>query len=304
MANQIFVDPFPLGKSIESGVQVFRGAIALAGSAVSTGEPLNWASLISGEVYNQVSLTGNGVHGSNQAYVTTLAASTGTITATANNNFQVGELLTFVACTSTLGLLLNGVIVQVVTASATQFTFLSASTGTGTGELGMAVSANQQVFPLQRATNTLSVTVSALSASGSTLTVTGANFFVAGAQVVVAVATGTLGPKLAGLTLPVLASTGTAFTATMPSALTGSTGTGTASGNNPPQPSSVKVWSELGSGYIYQFSRTTGVLYVLEVGAIASTPATAVALAPLAAAAYPSGVLADLVRYEATFMKA
>ena len=66
----------------------------------------------------------------------------------------------------------------------------------------------------------------------------------------------------------------------------------------------MKVWSELGSGYIYQFSRNTGVLYVMEIGAIASTPATAIPLAALAAGVYPAGVLADLVRYEATFMKA
>ena len=48
MANQILVDNFPGGRSIESAVEVFRGSIALAGSAVSAGEPLNWASLVSG----------------------------------------------------------------------------------------------------------------------------------------------------------------------------------------------------------------------------------------------------------------
>ena len=213
MANQIFVDPFPGGLSIESQVQVARGAIALCGSAVSTGEPLNWGNLISGEVYNQLSRAGNGVHGNSQAYVTAFSASTGTITATANNNFQVGQLITPVNCTSTLGLLLNGITVQVVTASATQFTFLSASTGSGSSETGMVVSANHPVFPRQTASNSIAATVTARSASGTTLTVTAANTYVAGAQVVVSVATGTLGPKLANLTLPVLASTTSAFTA-------------------------------------------------------------------------------------------
>jgi hypothetical protein len=75
MANVILVDEFPGGKSIESGVQVFRGSIALAGSAVSTGEPLNWSNLVTGVGYNEVNRIGGGAHGTGQAYVTAFSAS-------------------------------------------------------------------------------------------------------------------------------------------------------------------------------------------------------------------------------------
>ncbi len=296
MSNQILVDPFPGGISIESAAQIIRGSIALAGSSVSTGEPLNWANLVTGVGYNEVNRLGNGQHGSATALVTTLAASAGVVTATANNNFQVGQLITFVGNTSTLGLLLNGVTVQVVSASSTSVTFTSTATGTGTGEVGLAVSANSNVFPLQGANAAIASTVTALAASAGIVTVTAANTYVPGAQVVVSVATGTLGPKLAGVTLIVIQSTSTAFTVT--SAATGTTGTGTASGINPPQPFSVQFWSELASGYVYQYSRTTGVLFVLT-GAAAQSPLTA-----LTAGAYPAGVLGDVIRYEATFQKA
>lgn len=302
MANQILVDTFPGGRSMESAAEVFSGSIALCGSAVAAGEPLNWANLVSGVGYNEVNREGNGVHGTGQAYVTAFSASTGTITATAANNFSVGQLLTFVGCTSTLGLLLNGVTVQVVTASATQFTFLSASTGSGSSETGIAVNANSQVFPLQRGNSAIAATVTALAASGGIVTVTAANTYLPGAQVVITSTTSGIGTAISGLTLTVLSSTSTAFKVT--SSATGATGTGTASGINPPQPFSVKFWSELASGYIYQYSRTTGVLFVVESPAVASTPATAGVLTALAAGAYPSGVLADLVRYEAKFQKA
>jgi hypothetical protein len=121
MANQILVDNFPGGISIESQVEVIRGSIALCGSAVSTGEPLNWANLVSGVGYNSVNREGGGSHGRGNALVTALSASSGTITATAANNFQVGQLITFVGCTTTLGLLLNGLTFQVVTCSSSQF---------------------------------------------------------------------------------------------------------------------------------------------------------------------------------------
>ena len=158
-------------------------------------------------------------------------------------------------------------------------------------------------------------------------------------------ASGTLGPKLiAAGPLVVASSTSTAFT--IVSALTGTTGTGTATGSNPPVPFSVKFWSELASGYEYQYSTTTGVLFVLQSGS--ATPAgtiaipvdtnvgttgpvyadtvanhfsttgsatsitnatftgsasTAAALAPLSAAAYPAGVLNDVIKYEAKFVR-
>ena len=251
--------------------------------------------------YNEVNRLGGGAHGSATALVMAFSASTGTVTATAANNFQVGQLVTFLGNTSTLGLLLNGVTVQVVTASATQFTFLLSATGSGSGEVGLAVTANSNVFPLQGANATIAATVTALSASGGIVTVTATNTYLPGAQVVITSATSGIGASISGKTLTVLQSTGSAFTVT--SHATGATGTGTASGINPPQPFSVKVWSELASGYAYQYSRTTGVLFVMETG---NTTASTVAapLAKLAAGAYPAGVLTDLIRYEATFQKA
>ena len=302
MANQILVDPFPGGRSIESSVEVFRGSIALAGSAVAAGEPLNWANLVTGTLYTEINREGGGAHGTGQAYVTAFSASTGTVTATAANNFSVGQLLTFVGCTTTLGLLLNGVTVQVVTASSSQFTFLSSATGSGSSEVGMAVNANSQVFPLQKSNVTVTGSVTALSASGGVVTVTAANNLVSGAQVVVTSATSGIGATMSGVTLTVLSATATAFKVT--SAATGATGTGTYSAINPPIPFSVKVWSELASGFVYQYSRSTGVLFVMEIPAIASTPSSASALSALAAGTYPSGVLADVIRYEATFQKA
>ena len=97
----------------------------------------------------------------------------------------------------------------------------------------------------------------------------------------------------------------------MPSALSGSTGTGTASGTNPPQPYSVKFWSALNSGYVYQYNSTTGCLFVMDVIATgtnnSSSPpvftGTAAALQKLAAAAYPAGVLADVILYEAKYTR-
>jgi len=296
MANQIFVDPFPGGLSIESQVQVFRGNLALCGAATAAGEPINWASIISGNSYAEMDRMGNGTHGSAQALVTTFAASGGTVTATAANNFQPGQILTFVGNTSVLGLLMNGVTVQVVTASATAFTFASTATGTGTGEVGMAVSANSQVFPLQGANKALAATVTALSASGGIVTVTAANTYLPGAKVVITSAVSGIGTAISGQTLTVLASTGSAFTVT--SSATGATGTGTASGINPPQPFSFYAWSENGSGYEYTYVRPTGSLFVQVGGSAISTP-----MANLAAGAYPAAVLNDTIRYEATFQK-
>jgi hypothetical protein len=302
MANVILCDPFPGGKDISSQVETFSGSVILAGSAVATGEPLNWANINTGIGYNEINRLGGGTHGDGAAFVTAFSASSGTVTETANNNFQVGQLLTFVGNTSVLGLLLNGVVVQVITATSTNFTFLSTATGTGTSEVGVAYSANSQVFPLQGGNGPVTGTVTALSASGGIVTVTAANFLLPGAQVVITSATSGIGATISGQTLTVIKSTGTAFTVT--SSATGATGTGTFSGINPPQPFSVKFWSELASGYIYQYSRTTGVLFVMGVPAIASTPSTASALAALAAAAYPSLVLGDVIRYEAKFLKA
>lgn len=64
-------------------------------------------------------------------------------------------------------------------------------------------------------------------------------------------------------------------------------------------PSSVKVWSEGASGYIYQFKASTGALFVMVQGAAATDP-----LAPLTSGAYPAGVTGDVIRFEAKFAKA
>jgi hypothetical protein len=297
MANQILVDPFPGGIDIASQVETVQGSIVLAGSAVSTGEPLNWTNMVSGVGYNEINRLGEGVHGTATALVTTFAASSGTVTATAANNFSPGWQVTFVGNTSTLGLLLNGVTVTVVTATATNFTFLSTATGTGTGEVGLAVAVAQKVFPLQGANPAINGTVTALSASGGIVTVTAANYYLPGAQVVVTSAVSGIGTAISGKTLTVIASTGTAFT--VASTATGATGTGTVSGINPPQPYTMALWSELASGYQYSYSRTTGVVFV-QVGAAAISLPNA----NLAAGAYPAGVLNDVIRYEAKFLKA
>lgn len=296
MSNQLLIDPFPGGKEITSSAQIFNGSVALSGSAVTTGEPLNWSNIVTGVGYNEINREGNGQHGQSTALVTAFSASGGTVTATAANNFSVGQQVTFVGNTSALGLLLNGVTVTVVTASSTQFTFLSSATGTGTSEVGIAVS-GYPVSPLQGANGTLTGSVTALAASGGVVTVTAANTLLPGAQVVITSATSGIGTAISGQTLTVLSSTSTAFKVT--SSATGATGTGTFSGINPPQPFSVKFWSELGSGYVYQYSRTTGVLFVMVQGAAAGD-----ALAALGAGAYPSGVKNDVIRYEAKFLKA
>lgn len=300
MANQILVNPFPAGLDSSQTALTVSGSIALVGSAVATGEPLNWGALSRGVGYNEINFMGNGVHGSDTAQTTGFAVSAGVCTCTAANNFAVGQQVTFLGNTQTLSALFNGVVVTVLSASSTQFTFATASTGTTTtGDVGLAYTYAPRAISVP-GPGSQALTVTALSASGTTLTVTAANNLLPGALVNIVVATGTLGPKLAGLNLTVLNSTSTAFTAKMPSALTGTTGTGTGTGYNPPQPYSLKVWSALNSGYVYQYNSTTGCLFVM-----AQTNAAAAGdpLAKLAAAAYPAGVLNDVIKYEAMFAK-
>jgi len=301
--NALLLNPFPAGLDSTQTALTANGSVQLFGSAVATGEPINWAALIDGLGYNEVNFAGNGVHGQNTAQTTGFAVSAGIATVTAANNFSTAQRVTFQGNAGTLSALFNGLTVTVLTASASQFTFATALTGTTTtGDVGLAYSGRQVFLPVPGNGATLLSTVTALSASGTTLTVTAANTYLPGAQVQVNVATGTLGPKLAGVNLTVLNSTSTAFTAVMPSALTGTTGTGTASGINPPQPYSVKFWSALNSGYTYQYSMTTGCLFVDQVPA-AATLTTALPQSALAAAAYPAGVLNDVILYEAKFAK-
>jgi hypothetical protein len=299
MANQILVNPYPYGFDVTQRGVLLAGSIALCGAAVATGEPINWANLATGIGYNEINFAGNGVHGSGSALTTGFAVSAGVCTVTAANNFAAGQTVSFVGNTQTLSALFNGVNAQIVTATATTFTFNTAQTGTTTtGDVGLAFNANKVFSPALPGPQ-LTATVTALSASGTTLTVTAANTFLPGASVQVNVATGTLGPKLT-MTVPVIQSTGTAFTATMPSALTGTTGTGTATGSNAPQPFSLKVWSALNSGYTYQYNQTFGTLFV---DAQTNAAAAGDPLAKLAAAAYPAGVLNDVIKFEARFTK-
>lgn len=303
MGIQLLVNPYPSGSDGGPGRQdAVSGSAVLYGSAVATGEPVNWTLMGGGIGYNEINFQGNGVHGQNQAYTTGFAVSAGVCTVTANNNFFAGQQVVFAGNTQTLSALFNNLApITIASATSTTFTFTTTSTGTTTtGDVGIAVASAGGFTPLMQANPTLNVTVTALSASGTTLTVTAANNFLPGAQVQIVVATGTLGPKLAGLNLAVISSTSTAFTATMPSALTGTTGTGTGTGINPPQPLSVKFWSSLDSGYTYQYNSTTGCLFVMAQTASASAGDP---LAKIPAAAYPAGVLADVIKFEARFAK-
>lgn len=298
MANVLLVNPFPAGYDSTQTALTINGSIALAGSAVATGEPINWSKFVDGIGYNEINFRGNGVHGSDTALTTGFAVSAGVATVTAANNFQVGQQVTFLGNTQTLSALFNGLVVTVASATSTSFTFATTLTGTTTtGDVGLAYTYSLRSIPDPGVNATQNLTVTALSASGTTLTVTAANNLLPGAVVQIVVATGTLGPKLAGLQLPVINSTSTAFTATMPSALTGTTGTGTGTGVNGPQPYSVKFWSELASGYEYQYNSTTGCLFVLT-GAAAQSPLTA-----FAAGAYAAGILGDVIKFEAKFAK-
>ena len=291
MSSALLINPFPAGLDSTQTTLTVSGSILLAGSAVATGEPLNWNQLFDAIGYNEINYRGNGKNGTGAAYTTGFAVSAGICTVTAANNLLAGDQVTFIGNTGTLSKAFNGTVQTILTATSSQFTFATTVTGTTTtGDVGLAVRNVQVSLPVPPDGAVQNVTVSALSASGTTLTVTGANNFLPGAQVQVSVATGTLGPKLAGIYLTVLNSTSTAFTALMPSALTGSTGTGTATGTNPPQPYSVKFWSALASGYEYQYDSATGCLFVQQVPD-ATTLTTALPLSDLGAGAYPAGVL-------------
>ena len=297
MSNQIFVYPYPRGVDDTLRSLRVRGSVLLAGSAVSTGEPLNWASLISGIPYNETNFVGKGTKlNVGSALVTALSASAGVITATAANNYSVGQVVTFEGCTTTLGLLLNGLSFTVASATSSQFTFTSASTGSGSGEVGFCYS-GKPVQLLAKGSQNLTATITAFSASNGIVTVTAANTYHPGAQVVItsAGASGTIGYSMNGSTYTVLSATASAFTVT--STAPGSTTTGTAAGRNPPQPDQVHFWSANASGYVYQYSQAEGTLFVLT-GAAAQSALTA-----LSAGAYPAGVLGDCVKYEAVFAR-
>ncbi len=308
MANQIFVNPWPLmGVDFTERAELISGSIALAGAAVATGEPLNWSNLVTGVGYNDTNLCGYGnsqlapgiVLNNATALVTAFSGSGTIVTATAANNFFVGQPISFLGNTSTLGLLLNGKSAVVATRSASQFTFASTATGTGTGEVGLVVGASAEPVNILAPNGpNLTALVTAVSAASGIITVTAVNQFLPGASVQFTNPTGALLIALAanGATYTVIQSTGTAFT--IASALTGATGTASAIGANCPQPYQIDFWSANDSGYTYSYSPATGVLFVQQGGAAANAPN-----ANLPAAAYPAGVLADIVRFSASFRK-
>jgi len=298
MANQLLVNPFPLGINESQYYQELNGSIQLAGSAVTTGEPINWSDLVSGIGYNEVNYLGNGVNGNGTALVTALSGDGTTVTATAANNFSVGQQIKLKGCTTAMGLLLNGVSVTITTASSSQFTFLNSANTTGSNEVGMAV-VDKSIHPLLVGTApTQTITVTAVSASGSVCTVTATNNLLPGAQISFGTfTTGTLGPKLvAAGPMYVLSSTSSAFKVQMPSALTGTTGACTATGINPPQPFSCLFWSSLGSGYEYTYSSATGVLYTQTTAGFTPAGTNAASTLSIGAgtpATYPVGTAAN-----------
>jgi hypothetical protein len=357
MANQMFVYPWPRGVDNTQHEMQVEGSVVLAGSAVATGEPIDWSSLVSGIPYNETNWLGKGSgYNTGSALVTALSASGGTITATAANNFSVGQQVTFKGCTTALGLLLNGLTFTVATASTSQFTFLSAATGSGSGEVGLAYQGIGYQL-VAKASGALKATVTSLAVSGGIITVTATNSYLPGCRVTFAGLSTALGALMNGLTFIVLQSTGSAFT--IASGLTGGAGSdsGTASGNNPPQPHTVRFWSAAASGFIYQYNEIYGTLFGFEGGAgtpagtivststaptitttsggvstalgvaagalsevtgasgitgvqaptitstFTGTPGSAGALTPLGAGAYPSGVLADIVKFSARFAR-
>ena len=299
MANQILVNPFPFGTEVLQKTYVINGSIVLGGQYPTAGEALNWAAIRSGWGYNENNPVGQGnAFSKTTALVTTFAASGGTITATSANRFAVGDKITFLGNTSTLGLLLNGTTATVVTASGTQFTFLSASTGTGTSEVGFAVLASNFYLPLALNGPLLKATVTNLAVSGGIITVTAANSFLPGAVVIPSNLTTTLGLLMNGKTFTVATSSGTAFTTV--SALSGAAGadTGTVSGNNVPQPFTCEMWSQNASGYTYAYNESTGYLHVQQGGAGASSP-----LADISAGNYAAAISGDVIKFQAWFAK-
>lgn len=299
MANQILVNPFPCGFDSSQSSLTVCGTVALAGSAVATGEPLAWNDLVEGIGYNEINYRGNGQRGNATALTTGFAVSAGICTVTAANNFFVGQPVTFVGNTQTLSALFNGLTVTVLTASSTQFTFATNLTGTTTtGDVGLANAAQFRSLPVPPDGTNLQLSVTALAASAGVITVTANNNLLPGSTVNFQPGfTGTLGPLLANAGAQVvLSASATAFT--IASALTGTTGVGKAVGVNPAQPYSISFWSATSSGYTYVYSMATGVLFVM-IGA----PGNSAPMAALSAGAYPANVLSDVICYEAKFAK-
>lgn len=272
MANQLFTFPFPYGVDNTQRAMLVRGNLALCGSSVTTGEPINWGNILAGIVYNKVNFVGNGVNGNATALVTGLAANAGAITVTAAHNFAIGQVVTFKNCVTALGAKLNNLSFAVVTipSPGATFTITTAITdSTTSSETGMAISGTS-TRTLSCPGPIINATVTSLAASVASggvpayITVTAANNFLPGATITFSGLATTLGLKMNGVQFSVVSSTGTAFV--VYSKLTGSAGadSGTATGQNCPQPAQVRFWSGLSSGYEYLYNGTTGVLYVFS----------------------------------------
>lgn len=357
MSSQLFINPFPCGSDILQHSEEIYGSLLLAGSATVAGEPINFNNIVSGIQYNESNYRGQGpTVATGSAYTTGFAVSAGIATVTANNNFIPGQTVTFAGNTGVLSALFNGQSATVVSATSSSFTVATSNTGTTTtGDVGFCYSGRNRVG-YSASGPTLQATVTNLAATAASggvpafITVTATNYFLPGASVTFANLTTTLGLLMNGVQFTVVSSTGAAFV--VYSTLTGSAGadTGTATGNNCPQPAQVDFWSANNSGYIYQYKASTGNLFVLQsasltpAGTISAptittltnagitapvyvnggaltettgatgitgvqaptftgTATTAAALAKLAAAAYPAGVLGDLIKYRATFAK-
>ena len=173
MANQLLVNPFPAGFDATQTSLTLNGSIALCGSAVSTGEPINWESLMDAIGYNEINYRGNGKNGTGTALTTGFAVSAGVCTCTAANNFTAGRQVTFLGNTGTLSALFNGQVATILSATSSSFTFATTNTGTTTtGDVGLAVLYKPVSLPVPAEGSVLTATVSAISASGGVVTVT------------------------------------------------------------------------------------------------------------------------------------
>ena len=65
MANQLLLNPFPSGLGWTPATRYSMAPSQLAGSAVTTGEPINWGDIISGVGYNEINWRPNIDYGTN-----------------------------------------------------------------------------------------------------------------------------------------------------------------------------------------------------------------------------------------------
>ena len=207
------------------------------------------------------------------ASVTSLAATAASggvpayITVTAANYFLPGATVTFAGLSTTLGAKMNGVQFTVVSSTGTAFVVYSTLTGSAGSDTGTATGFNAPQ-PIE---------VLFWSENGS------------GYIYQYQASTGNLFVLQSGAVTPA----GTIVsTSTAPTITTSSGGVTTALG--------------VASGALSEVTGATGITGV-QAPTITSTftgsATTAAALSPLPAAAYPAGVLADLIKYKARFVR-